>query len=93
MKKFTAILLAVVMVFALGASALAATNSIETSYPVGEGLGVSVDYDIEGMYLDGTDILNAAENGYYPFSFSLIVTDRTKVASVTVSNGGSFHWA
>lgn len=93
MKKFTAILLAVVMVFALGASAFAATNSLETDYAIGDGLGVSVDLNIEGMYFDGVDILNTATNGYYPFSFSLIASDRTKVASVTVSNGGSFHWA
>lgn len=93
MKKFTAILLAVVMLFALGASAFAATNSLETDYAIGDGLGVSVDLNIEGMYFDGVDILNTATNGYYPFSFSLIASDRTKVASVTVSNGGSFHWA
>lgn len=93
MKMFTAILLAVVMVFALGASAFAATNSLETDYAIGDGLGVSVDLNIEGMYFDGVDILNTATNGYYPFSFSLIASDRTKVASVTVSNGGSFHWA
>lgn len=93
MKKFTAILLAVVMLFALGASAFAATNSLETDYAIGDGLGVSVDLDIEGMYFDGVDILNTATNGYYPFSFSLIASDRSKVASVTVSNGGSFHWA
>lgn len=81
------------MVFALGASAFAATNSLETDYAIGDGLGVSVDLDIEGMYLDGVDILNTATNGYYPFSFSLIASNRSKVASVTVSNGGSFHWA
>ena len=93
MKKFTAILLAVVMLFALSASAFAATNSLETDYAIGDGLGVSVDPNIEGLYFDGVDILNTATNGYYPFSFSLIASDRTKVASVTVSNGGSFHWA
>lgn len=93
MKKFIAILLAVVMLFALSASAFAATNSLETDYAIGDGLGVSVDLNIEGMYFDGVDILNTATNGYYPFSFSLIASDRTKVASVTVSNGGSFHWA
>lgn len=93
MKKFTASLLAVVMLFALSASAFAATNSLETDYAIGDGLGVSVDLDIEGMYFDGVDILNTATNGYYPFSFSLIVSNRSKVASVTVSNGGSFHWA
>ena len=93
MRRFTAIFLAVVMLFALSASAFAAANSLETDYAIGDGLGVSVDLDIEGMYFDGEDILNTAENGYYPFSFSLIVSNRTKVASVTVSNGGSFHWA
>ena len=93
MKKFIAILLAVVMLFALSVSAFAAVNSKETDYAIGNGLGVSVDYDIEGMYFDGLDILSDADNGYYPFSFSLIASNRTNVASVTVSNGGSFHWA
>lgn len=93
MKKFIAILLAVVMLFALSVSAFAAVNSKETDYAIGNGLGVSVDYDIEGMYFDGLDILSDANNGYYPFSFSLIASNRSKVASVTVSNGGSFHWA
>lgn len=93
MKKFTAILLAVVMLFALSVSAFAAVNSKETDYAIGNGLGVSVDYNIEGMYFDGLDILSDADNGYYPFSFSLIASNRTNVASVTVSNGGSFHWA
>lgn len=93
MKKFIAILLAVVMLFALSVSAFAAVNSKETDYAIGDGLGVSVDYDIEGMYFDGLDILSDADNGYYPFSFSLIASNRSKVASVTVSNGGSFHWA
>lgn len=93
MKRFTAILLAVAMLFALSASAFAAARSLETDYAIGDGLGVSVDLDIEGMYFDGNDILNTATNGYYPFSFSLIVSNRANVASVTVSNGGSFHWA
>lgn len=81
------------MVFALGASAFAATNSLETDYAIGDGLGVSVDLDVEGMYFDGNDILSASETDYYPYSFSMIVSNRTKVASITVSNGGSFHWA
>ena len=92
MKKFTAILLAVVMLFALSVSAFAAVNSKETDYAIGDGLGVSVDLDVEGMYFDGNDILSASETGYYPYSFSLIVSNRPKVASITVSNGGSFHW-
>lgn len=93
MKKFTAILLAVVMLFALSVSAFAAVNSKETDYASGDGLGVSVDLDVEGMYFDGNDILSASETDYYPYSFSMIVSNRTKVASITVSNGGSFHWA
>lgn len=93
MKKFTAILLAVVMLFALSVSAFAAVNSKETDYAIGDGLGVSVDLDVEGMYFDGNDILSASETDYYPYSFSMIVSNRTKVASITVSNGGSFHWA
>lgn len=93
MKKFIAILLTVVMLFALSVSAFAAVNSKETDYAIGNGLGVSVDLDVEGMYFDGNDILSASETGYYPYSFSLIVSNRTKVASITVSNGGSFHWA
>ena len=64
MKKFIAILLAVVMLFALSVSAFAAVNSKETDYAIGNGLGVSVDYDIEGMYFDGLDILSDADNGY-----------------------------
>lgn len=93
MKKFIAILLAVVMLFALSVSAFAAVNSKETDYAIGDGLGVSVDLDVEGMYFDGNDILSASETDYYPYSFSMIVSNRTKVASITVSNGGSFHWA
>ena len=93
MKKFIAILLTVVMLFALSVSAFAAVNSKETDYAIGDGLGVSVDLDVEGMYFDGNDILSASETDYYPYSFSMIVSNRTKVASITVSNGGSFHWA
>ena len=81
MKKFIAILLTVVMLFALSVSAFAAVNSKETDYAIGNGLGVSVDYDIEGMYFDGLDILSDADNGYYPFSFSLIASNRTNVAA------------
>lgn len=92
MKKFTAILLAVVMIFALGVNALADGTTPTTTLTIGNGLSVEVDYDIEGMYFDGTTLKNAATNGYYPYSFSLIVSDRTLVDSIVVS-GGSFHWA
>lgn len=93
MKKFTAILLAVVMVFALGASAFAADTTPVTTKAVDTTLSVTVDYTIEGMYFDGTTLKNSATNGYYPFNFSFIVSDRTAVGSITVSNGGSFAWA
>lgn len=93
MKKFTAILLAVVMVFALGASAFAADTTPATTKAVDTTLSVTVDYTIEGLYFDGTTLKSSATNGYYPFNFSFIVSDRTAVGSITVSNGGSFAWA
>lgn len=93
MKKFTAILLAVVMVFALGASAFAADTTPVITKAVDTTLSVTVDYTIEGLYFDGTTLKSSATNGYYPFNFSFIVSDRTAVGSITVSNGGSFAWA
>ena len=93
MKKFTAILLAVLMVFALGASAFAADTTPVTTKAVDTTLSVTVDYTIEGLYFDGTTLKSSATNGYYPFNFSFIVSDRTAVGSITVSNGGSFAWA
>lgn len=93
MKKFTAILLAVVMVFALRASAFAADTTPVTTKAVDTTLSVTVDYTIEGLYFDGTTLKSSATNGYYPFNFSFIVSDRTAVGSITVSNGGSFAWA
>lgn len=92
-EKFTAILLAVVMVFALGASAFAADTTPVTTKAVDTTLSVTVDYTIEGLYFDGTTLKSSATNGYYPFNFSFIVSDRTAVGSITVSNGGSFAWA
>ena len=77
MKKFTAILLAVVMVFALGASAFAADTTPVTTKAVDTTLSVTVDYTIEGLYFDGTTLKSSATNGYYPFSFSFIVSDRS----------------
>lgn len=95
MKKFTAILLAVVMLLALSVSAFAEDTTPVTTKAVDTTLSVTVDYTIEGMYFDGTTLKNTgtAVNGYYPYSFSFIVSDRTKVASVTVSGNGLFHWA
>lgn len=81
------------MVFALGASAFAADTTPVTTKAVDTTLSVTVDYTIEGLYFDGTTLKSSATNGYYPFNFSFIVSDRTAVGSITVSNGGSFHWA
>ena len=92
MKKFFAMFLAVVMVFALGVNAFADDTTPTTKLTIGNGLDVEVDYDIEGMYFDDTTLKNAADNGYYPYSFSLIASDRALVDSIVVSNG-SFHWA
>ena len=60
MKKFTAILLAVVMVFALGASAFAADTTPVTTKAVDTTLSVTVDYTIEGLYFDGTTLKSSA---------------------------------
>lgn len=102
MKKFIAILLAVVMVFALGVSAFAADTTPVTTMAVGEGLTITVDYDVEGMYFEGNTLKNAATNGYYPFSFSLIVSNRNQIhgrpevlygPQQTLIEDDCFHWA
>ena len=68
-------------------------------------LTVSVDNAVEGLYFEGHNVKSNATNGYYPFSFSLIFSDRSKVVGrpivkekkangeigATVQNG--FHWA
>lgn len=65
-------------------------------------LSVSVDNAVEGLYFEGHNVKSNATNGYYPFSFSLIFSDRSKVVGrpivketnengATVQNG--FHWA
>ena len=63
MKKFTAILLAVVMVFALGASAFAADTTPVTTKAVDTTLSVTVDYTIEGLYFDGTTLKSSVMRG------------------------------
>ena len=96
MKKFTAILLAVVMVFALGASAFAAdTNDTLSSFAfTGFNLTVSVSTTNEGLVLNGTagnlGVSVAADTDRdIPQSFSLIFsnTDGTDfdTSSVTVT--------
>ncbi len=103
MKKFTAILLAVVMVFALGASAFAAdTNDTLSSFAfTGFNLTVSVSTTNEGLVLNGTagnrGISVAADTGRdIPQSFSLIFSNTdgtnfdTSSVTVTTSNAATF---
>ena len=96
MKKFTAILLAVVMVFALGASAFAAdTNDTLSSFTFTDfNLTVSVSTTNEGLVLNGTagnrGISLAADTGRdIPQSFSLIFSNANgtdfDTSSVTVT--------
>ena len=84
MKKFTALLLAVVMVFALGASAFAVdTNDTLSSFTFTDfNLTVSVSTTNEGLVLNGTagnrGISLAADTGRdIPQSFSLIFSTST----------------
>ena len=63
-------------------------------------LTVSVDNAVEGLYFEGNNVKSNATNGYYPFNFSVIFNDRSKVtgrpvvkdADGTVVQNG-FHWA
>lgn len=63
-------------------------------------LTVSVDNAVEGLYFEGHNVKSNATNGYYPFNFSVIFNDRSKVtgrpvvkdANGTVVQNG-FHWA
>lgn len=103
MKKFTALLLAVVMVFALGASAFAVdTNDTLSSFAfTGFNLTVSVSTTNEGLVLNGTagnrGISLAADTGReIPQSFSLIFSNTngtdfdTSSVTVTTSNAATF---
>ena len=63
-------------------------------------LTVSVDNAVEGLYFEGHNVKSNATNGYYPFNFSVIFNDRSKVTGRPVvkdSNGtvvqNGFHWA
>ena len=105
MKKFTAILLAVVMVFALGASAFAVdTNDTLSSFTFTDfNLTVSVSTTNEGLVLNGTagnrGISLAADTGRdIPQSFSLIFSNAngtnfdTSSVTVTTSNAATFSF-
>ncbi|MCI2105886.1 MAG: hypothetical protein LKK00_04095 [Intestinimonas sp.] len=88
---------AMIMVL-LPRSAMAATDPLTTTDAV-DGLAVSVDYSTEKIYLQknsSTDytVRCDSSNGYYPFSFSMIMSSRTLVdGRPAVSDGGSFSWA
>lgn len=63
-------------------------------------LTVSVDNAVEGLYFEGHNVKSNATNGYYPFNFSVIFNDRSKVVGRPVvkdANGkvlqDGFHWA
>lgn len=63
-------------------------------------LTVSVDNAVEGLYFEGYNVKSNATNGYYPFNFSVIFNDRSKVTGRPVvkdANGkvvqNGFHWA
>lgn len=98
-KKVLSALLALVMVVSmLSMSALAIDNPLVTTDVV-DGLSISVDYDTELVYLQKVssteyNVLCDSTNGYYPFSFSMIMNARSNVnGRPAVSNDGSFAWA
>ena len=107
-KKFSRALALVIMlalvltVLPFGAWAVQ-TNPLITTDEV-DGLTISVDYATERVYLyknsstSYTVLCDADDSTYYPYSFSLIVNNRTLVGTTakprpTVSNGGEFTWA
>ena len=103
MKKFTAILLAVVMVFALGASAFAAdTNDTLSSFTFTDfNLTVSVSTTNEGLTLSGSGrsaTVAADTDRDIPQSFSLIFSNAngtnfdTSSVTVTTSNAATFSF-
>lgn len=103
MKKFTAILLAVVMVFALGASAFAAdTNDTLSSFTFTDfNLTVSVSTTNEGLTLSGSgrSATIAADTGRdIPQAFSLIFSNAdgsnfdTSSVTVTTSRAAIFDF-
>ena len=98
-KKFTAMLLALAMVLSLCCVSALAAEPIVTSTDQVDGLTISVDYDTEKVYLQKVSsteytVLCDSTNGYYPFSFSVIMSDRSLVdGRPAVTNGGAFSWA
>mgnify|MGYP000148103425 CR=1 FL=1 len=99
-KKVVSIFAIILMLISMMYVASFAEN-VNTTITQGS-LTVSVDNAVEGLYFEGHNVKSNATNGYYPFSFSLIFSDRSKVVGrpivketnengATVQNG--FHWA
>lgn len=98
-RKFWAMLLVLMMVLSvIPMSALAVDKPLTTTDTV-DGLTVSVDYNTEMVYLQKVssteyNVLCGSTNGYYPFSFSMIMSNRSLVdGRPAVSNNGTFAWA
>lgn len=97
-KKVLSMFLAMAMVFSpLTMRAMAADDTLVTTDAV-DGLTVSVDYDTEKVYFEKVsdteyNVLCDSTNGYYPFSFSMVMNDRSLVENRPTVTDGSFHWA
>lgn len=98
-SKFLAMLLTLAMVLSMTSISAVAADVPRTSTDAVDGLTISVDYSTELVYLEKVsnteyNVRCGATNGYYPFSFSVIMNNRSLVAGrPTVSNGGAFSWA
>lgn len=102
-KKVVSIFAIILMLTSIMYVASFAENA-NTTITQGD-LTVSVDNAVEGLYFEGHNVKCNATNGYYPFNFSVIFSDRSKVVGrpivkekkangeigATVQNG--FHWA
>ena len=97
LKKIITALLVLTMVFVMVPGTAMATTTYSTTTAV-DGLTASVDTTNEYLTLTPDQNISnkysvdSTVTGYYPQNFSLIVNDRTKVSSITVSNNGSFSW-
>ena len=97
-KKVVSIFAIILMLISMMYVASFAENA-NTTITQGS-LTVSVDNAVEGLYFEGHNVKSNATNGYYPFNFSVIFNDRSKVTGrpvvkdadgKVVQNG--FHWA
>lgn len=100
-RKVLSLGLALAMLVSLfTVSAFAASTDPVTATDSVDGLTVSVDYTAEKVYLEKIssteyNVLCDSTNGYYPFSFSMIMSSRDLVngrPTVTGTNG-AFSWA